>query len=208
MNLPLQLRIQNLEVKINMKTLVFAASNRSDSLNRKLARSAAEELRRAGGEVTVAELTDFPMPLYDGDLEVEAGLPERAQAFKQLLREHDSLVIASPEYNGSFPALLKNTVDWASRPAPGERPGEAFRNKTAALLSTSPGGGGGRRGLRHLRELMQNLGVAVITPEVVVARGPDAFDASGRLVRPDAVDEVRQLVTSLASAVNAGAPTV
>jgi chromate reductase, NAD(P)H dehydrogenase (quinone) len=185
-----------------MKTLVFAGSNRSNSLNKKLARFAAEELQRAGIEVTVAELTDFPMPLYDGDLEIEAGLPESARAFKQLLREHDSLVIASPEYNGSFPALLKNTVDWISRPEPGERPSEVFQNKTAALLSTSPGAGGGRRGLRHLRELMQNLGVSVISTEVAVARGSDAFDTNGRLVRADAVDQVRQLVADLASAVN------
>ncbi len=185
-----------------MKTLVFAGSNRSDSLNKKLARFAAEELRRAGVEVTAADLVDFPLPLYDGDLEAEAGRPENAWALKRLVRDHDALVIASPEYNGSFPALVKNTLDWISRPEPGERPSEAFRNKTAALLSASPSGSGGRRGLRHLRELMQNLGVSVIAAEVALARASDAFDADGRLIRTDAVDEVRQLVADLASAVN------
>src|SRR6476620_8790086 len=99
-----------------MRALVFAGSTRKDSLHRKLAASAAAELRRRGFEVTLADLRDYPMPLYDGDLEASEGLPVSAVAFRKLLAGHELLVIASPEYNGSFPALVKNVIDWTSRP--------------------------------------------------------------------------------------------
>lgn len=178
-----------------MKTLVFAGSTRSDSLNRKLARAAADEFRRRGHEVTLADLRDFAMPLYDGDLETLSGLPEAAIAFRKLLRDHDLLVIASPEYNGSFPALVKNVIDWASRPGPGERPAALFRGKAAALLAASPGPGGGRRGLRHLRELLQMIGVNVLPVEVEVAlpSALSAFDAGDRLVRPADIQALENL---------------
>src|SRR5512147_238381 len=98
-----------------MKALVFAGSIRTDSLHRKLARAAAKELRQRGIDVTLIDLRDYPMPLYDGDLESSEGLPASALALRKLLASHDLLVIASPEYNGSFSALLKNTIDWTSR---------------------------------------------------------------------------------------------
>jgi chromate reductase len=174
-----------------MKALIFAGSTRSDSLNRKLARAAATELRGRGVEVTLADLREFPMPLYDGDLEVSHGLPEAAIAFRKLLAEHDLLVIASPEYNGSFPALVKNVIDWTSRPAAaGERPAALYRGKRAALLAGSPGQGGGRRGLRHLRELLEMIGVTVIAEPVAIASAFNAFDETGELVREDAVQAV------------------
>jgi NAD(P)H-dependent FMN reductase len=182
-----------------MKALVFAGSTRSDSLNRKLARFAASELERQGIEVTLADLRDFPMPLYDGDLEAESGLPGAAKSLKDLLRRHDVLVIASPEHNGSFPALLKNTIDWISRPEPGERPGAAFRGKTAVIMSASPGGGGGRRGLKHLREVLQNVGLSVHTAEVSVPRAHEAFDTDGRLLPDTASKQVRQIARELAA---------
>jgi len=125
------------------RVLVFAGSIRADSYHRKLAQAAAAGLRSAGVETTFADLKDYPMPLYDGDVEAAQGLPERAKAFKELLQSHDAFAIASPEYNGSFPALVKNVIDWASRPEPGEKPLAAFRGKTAAILSASPGPGGG-----------------------------------------------------------------
>lgn len=174
-----------------MKALIFAGSTRSDSLHRKLAHAAAAELRGRGVDVTLADLREFPMPLYDGDLEVSHGLPEAALAFRKLLAEHDLLVIASPEYNGSFPALVKNVIDWTSRPATaGERPTALYRGKRAALLAGSPGPGGGRRGLRHLRELLEMIGVTVVAEPVTVAGAFTAFDESGALVRPDAVEAV------------------
>ena len=167
------------------RALVFAGSIRTDSLNRKLALAAAEELRARGVDVTVADLRDYPMPMYDGDLEAGQGVPERAQAFRQLIQDHDALVIASPEYNGSFPALVKNAIDWASRARSGERPAAAFHGKTAALLATSPGPGGGKRGLRHLRELLEMIGVHVLPGDVSVPKGSAAFDGEGRLARPE-----------------------
>ena len=105
-------------------------------------------------DVTLADLRDYPMPMYDGDLEM-AGMPAEARSFRELLRAHDAFVIASPEYNGSFSGLLKNTIDWTSRGLGGERPGAVFNGKRAALLSASPGGGGGQRGLRQTRELLE-----------------------------------------------------
>ena len=153
------------------KVLVFAASTRSGSFNRKLAELAAANLRAAGMEVTLADLRDYPMPLYDADTEAAHGLPERAKAFKELALRHDAFVIASPEYNGSFSALLKNTIDWISRPEPGEPPLAAFQGKAAVLLSASPGPGGGRRGLRHLRELLGMIGVTVVPAQHSTRKG-------------------------------------
>jgi chromate reductase len=179
------------------RILVFAGSIRNDSYHRKLAFRAAQALAGSGADVTFADLRDYPMPLYDGDLEVAQGLPDRAKAFKELLRRRDAFVIASPEYNGSFPALLKNAIDWASRPEPGEGHLAVFRGKTAALLAASPGMGGGRRGLRHLRELLEMMGVKVIASQVAVPRVQEAFDAEGNLVRPADAAALNRLVTDL-----------
>jgi NAD(P)H-dependent FMN reductase len=183
------------------RVLVFAGSTREDSLNRKLARATADALKRTEVEVTFAELRDYPMPLYDGDIEATEGIPPRAKAFKELLRSHDAFVIASPEYNGSFPALVKNVIDWASRPEPGEKSLAVFRGKTAALVSTSPGPGGGQRGLRHLRELLEMIGVTVIASQVTVPRAGEAFDADGRLVRAGDLDAVDRLASEVGQAV-------
>ncbi len=109
-----------------------------------------------------------------------------------------------PIYDG-FPALVKNVIDWASRPEPGEKHLEAFRGKTAALLSASPGPGGGQRGLRHLRELLQMIGVTVLGSQVTVPRAIDAFDAEGRLLRPADIDAVARLVEDVGQAVTSSA---
>jgi len=186
-----------------MKALVFAGSTRADSFNKKLARDAAEALRGAGFEVTLADLRDFPMPLYDGDVENAQGLPERARAFKELVRGHDALAIASPEYNGSFPAVVKNVVDWISRPGAGEPHLAVFRGKQAMLLSASPGASGGRRGLRHLRELLEMIGVHVIGAQVPVAKSPEAFGANGELLRTDDREALRNAAEELALATRA-----
>jgi chromate reductase len=190
------------------KVLVFAGSTRTDSLHRKLARNAAAALQRHGLDVTLADLRDYPMPLYDGDLEAESGLPDTARAFRTLLAEHDVFVIASPEYNGSFPALVKNAIDWASRSTPGEAPTAVFRGKTAALLAASPGPGGGSRGLRHLRELLQMIGVTVLPADVTIPKAFSAFDTEGGLMRPAdiaAVERVGEVVLASAAAASAAA---
>jgi len=182
------------------KALVFAGSLRADSLNRKLARQAVEALVRAGIPTTFADLRDYPMPLYDGDLEAAQGLPPAAKAFKELVRAHDYLVIVSPEHNGSFPALVKNVIDWTSRGEPGEEFLAAFRGKSAALLSASPGPGGGRRGLKHLRELLEMLGVEVLPNQVAISKASQAFDAAGKLVRADDAEALERLLRDIAAA--------
>ncbi|SPE33599.1 NADPH-dependent FMN reductase (modular protein) [Candidatus Sulfopaludibacter sp. SbA6] len=189
------------------RVLVFAGSIRADSYHRKLAKAAAAALGSAevapcnGVATTYADLKDYPMPLYDGDVEAAQGVPEAAKAFKELLLSHDAFVIASPEYNGSFPALLKNVIDWTSRPEPGEKPLAAFRGKTAAILSTSPGPGGGQRGLRHLRELLEMIGVRVIPAQLTIPRAFESFDAKGALVRPEDRNGLTRVVSDLVLAV-------
>jgi chromate reductase, NAD(P)H dehydrogenase (quinone) len=152
------------------KILAFAGSTRADSFNKKLVRVAVEGARQAGAEVTLVDLRDYPMPLYDGDLETEAGMPESAARLKELMKAHDGFLIASPEYNSSITAVLKNTIDWVSRAAPGEEPLAAFDGKAAALMSASPGALGGLRGLVHVRSILGNIGVLVLPDQVAVPR--------------------------------------
>jgi chromate reductase len=182
------------------KILVLTGSARQDSVHRKLARQTVEALRDAGVEATLADLRDFPMPIYDGDLEAGQGLPQAAKALKELARGHDGFAIASTEYNGSFPALLKNALDWISRPEPGERTLEVFRGKAAAIVSASPGPGGGKRGLRHLRELLEMMMVSVVPQELAIARSGAALDAAGRLTRTEDISGLRELAAALAQA--------
>lgn len=186
------------------RVLVFAGSTRLGSLNRKLARVAAAALERQGLEVTLADLRDYPMPIYDGDLEASAGMPEAARAFKTLMRTHDGLAIASPEYNGSFAALLKNAIDWATRPEPGEPRLAAFQGKKAAIFSASPGPRGGQRGLRHVRELLEMLHVEVIPTQLTVGTAAEAFDGEGKLQRAEDRAALDRLAEELARALNVG----
>lgn len=200
--------IQYLDVKEMegaMKVLVFAGSTRADSMNKKLARAAAEALRARGFEVTLADLHNYRMPLYDGDVEASTGLPANAQAFKELMRSADAFAIASPEYNGSFPAVVKNTIDWISRPQGSEPPLAALRGKKALLLSTSPGPGAGRRGLRHLRELLEMIGVSVIGPQVSVPSYGEAFGPGGELTRVDDRNALHKAIRDLAEALGSTA---
>src|SRR5580692_8631770 len=113
------------------RILAFAASTRRESFNKKLITVAAQGARKAGAEVTLIDLKDFPLPLYDQDLEAEQGMPENGKKLKKLFIDHDGLLIASPEYNSSLPAVLKNAIDWVSRPAPGEPSLAAFKGKVA-----------------------------------------------------------------------------
>jgi len=179
------------------RILIFAGSIRKGSLHRGLAMEAAARLTAAGADATFADLRDYPMPLYDGDLEAGQGLPAAAKAFKELVRQHDAIVIASPEYNGSFTALLKNTIDWISRPEAGEPSLAVFRGKLAGIMSVSPGPAGGGRGLRHLRELLEMIGVTVIPEQLAIARASQAFDSQGRLGRPEDTEAMRTLVAGL-----------
>lgn len=163
------------------KILAFAGSTRSGSLNKKLISVAAELARNAGAEVTLIDLKDYPMPLYDGDLEKEHGIPENGKKFMEILIQHQGLLISSPEYNSSFSGVLKNAIDWASRPVPGMTPLKAFDGKIACLLSASPGMLGGLRGLVALRSLLGNIKTIVIPEQVSVPKADQAFDENGQL---------------------------
>jgi len=164
------------------KLLFFAGSARKDSINKKLAKLAADTAKDAGAEVTYVDLRDYEMPLYDGDGEEQGGLPENAKKLKKLFAEHDGFFIASPEYNSSMPPLVKNTVDWLTRPHEENEPSLiAFKGKVAALGAVSPGGLGGLRGLVPLRMLLGNIGVMVIPSQVAVGSGFQAFGEDGGL---------------------------
>ena len=164
------------------RILAFAGSARRDSFNRKLADVAARGASEAGAEVTLVNLGDFDMPIYHGDLEESDGIPAGALAFKKLLLEHDGLLIASPEYNSSISPLLKNSIDWASRAESDDEPAlAAYRGKVAAIMSASPGGLGGLRGLVVLRMLLQNIGVMVLPGQRAISSAYEAFDESGDL---------------------------
>ncbi len=167
-----------------MSKIVFlAGSARAASLNKKLAKLAAEIAAAQGASVTFIDLKDFEMPIYNGDLEAEHGIPENAKKLKQIFVEHDGFFIASPEYNSSFSALLKNTLDWLSRPhMDSEAPLIAYQGKVAALGAVSPGALGGIRGLVSLRMMLGNIRVTVIPVQVAIASGMQAFDAQGKLI--------------------------
>src|SRR5262245_50287143 len=128
---------------MTQKILAFAGSTRTGSWNKKLIKVAIRGAEAAGAQVTHLDLRDLVLPLYDGDLEDSQGLPPGGRKFKDLLLAHDGIMISSPEYNSSISGVLKNAIDWASRPAGGEKPLECFEGKAAILMSTSPGNLGG-----------------------------------------------------------------
>ena len=163
------------------KILAFAGSTRKDSYNKKLVKLAAKGAEAAGADVTYLDLRDYPMPLYDGDLEAEQGIPENGIKFMNILIEHQGLLISSPEYNSSMSAVLKNALDWASRPVKGMTPLAAFDKKIACLMSASPGNLGGLRGLVALRSMLGNIKVIVLPEQVSISKADTAFNESGNL---------------------------
>ena len=164
-----------------IRILAFAGSTRTDSFNKKLIWIAVNGAQDAGAEVTLIDLRDFPMPLYDGDLEVKEGIPPHGKRLKELMKSHQGFLISAPEYNSSISGVLKNAIDWASREEPGETPLVCFKGKTAALMSASPGGLGGLRGLVHVRSILSNIGVLVLPTQVAVPRANEAFQPDGTL---------------------------
>jgi chromate reductase, NAD(P)H dehydrogenase (quinone) len=169
-------------VATNATILAFAGSASSNSLNKLLIRIAAEGARDAGGVVTLIDLRDFPMPLYDCDVEATDGLPPNALALKRLFAQHRGLLIATPEYNASVPAVLKNAIDWVSRSAPGETALASLTGKIAALLSASPSPLGGIRGQLHLRQILGTINVVLLSQQWRIPFASAAsFDDKGNL---------------------------
>lgn len=167
------------------RILVFAGSNRTGAYSGKTADAAMKELALQGAEVTRISLSDYPLPIYDADLEAASGIPDNAMKLGRLVAAHDGVLIASPEYNNSIPPLLKNTIDWISRiRRDGERDFRPFRGRVAALCSSSDGRFAGIRALNHLRPVLVNVGLEVISPQCSIAFGEEAFDEHGGIRDP------------------------
>ena len=166
------------------RILAFAGTTRTEAFNKKLIRVAAAAARDAGAEVTLIDLRDYPMPLYDGDLEAREGIPPVAMKFKELMLVHRGLLLSTGEYNSSITGVLKNAIDWASRSAPGEAELACFKDKIAGLVSASPGMLGGLRALFHVRQILGNIGVLVIPEQLALGRAHEAFEADGSLKDP------------------------
>lgn len=175
------------------RILAFAGSARRESLNRKFLAVAVAAAREAGGEVTLVDLNDLPLPLYHGDLEDEGGVPENARKLAALIAQHEALLLASPEYNGMFTPLLKNTIDWCTR-----TDDDPFPGKVAAVISASPGAFGGVRSLVLTQQLLLKLGCHVVPGQCALPQAGQAFDANGKLTDARAEKSMRSLVTALA----------
>lgn len=182
------------------KILALSGSARKGSWNQKLVEIAAAGASDAGAEVHVLDIGEYELPVFNEDIENE-GTPENATKLKTLFVEHDGLLIASPEYNSSISPLLKNVIDWVSRPAEGEPPLVAYTNKVASLMSASPGGLGGLRGLVHVRAILGNIGVTVLPKQVAVSKAFEAFDERGSLKDDKLREEVRSLGKILAETI-------
>jgi NAD(P)H-dependent FMN reductase len=163
------------------RILVFAGSAREGSFNKRLARVALAAVQATGANGTFIDLKDFPMPIYIADLEAAGGMPSSVLMLKTLLREHDGLLISSPENNASVSALLKNTLDWLSRPIAAEKGIDLFQGKPAAIVAASPGALGGIRGLFHLRQILTTLNMLVLPEQFALGKANEAFDENGSL---------------------------
>ena len=184
---------------ITPKILAFAGSTRVESFNKKLVKIAATGAQAAGAEVTYLDLRDLPMPLFDEDLEAQDGLNPNARKLKDMLLVHQGLLIASPEYNSSISGVLKNAIDWVSRPDPGEAPAACFVDKVAAIMSASPAPLGGLRGLLQVRAILGNIKVIVLPDQITIAKAYDAFNSDSTLKEVQQQAAVEKLGFSLAT---------
>ena len=184
------------------KLLFFAGSAREASFNKRLARLGAEIAEANGLAATFADLGDYPMPLYDADLQAIDGIPENALKFEALMRVHTGIFIACPEYNASITPLLKNTLDWVSRVrVEGEEPLAVFKTRVFALGSASPGGMGGLRGVNTVRAVLElGVGALVLPDQFAVPKAGEAFEDNGHLKNKESQEKFKQLVQKLARA--------
>lgn len=180
-----------------MKLLVFAGSTRLNSYNRKLAKVVARMATSSGAEVTHIELGDFDVPMYNADLEAR-GTPADVMKLKELTYQHPAWIVCTPEYNASYPALLKNTLDWISSPVKSDPVWKddfrSTRGKVVGVLSASPGALGGLRSQSHLVPLLLNLHCWVAPTNYALGRAGDAFDPQGELVADAAKKKVQAVI--------------
>ena len=181
-----------------LKILVIPGSLRSGSLNAKLAAVAAHALAQQGAEITRISLSDFPLPIYDGDLQVKSGVPKNAVNLKRMMSGHHGVLIVTPEYNSSVPALVKNTIDWVSRVQDAhESRGQVFRERIFAIASASGGRLGGTRALAALRLILSACHATVIPNQLALSFADDAYDEMERLKHPADIEALRALARQL-----------
>lgn len=181
----------------SVKILALAGSLREDSFNKKLVKIAAAGARKAGANVTIINLSNYRLPLYDADLEVSEGLPEKVKELRQLFIDHDGFLFSSPEYNSSLSGVFKNLIDWVSRPENGKGGLAAFSSKTAVIMSASPGALGGLRGLVHLRAILGNMNVLVLPDQISISAADGAFNEDGQLTDPVKLEKTLALGSKL-----------
>ena len=179
------------------KILVFAGSAREASLNKKLARAASKAIDDNGGEARFIDLRDYPMPIYEGDLEAREGMPPFARKLRELFVSHPAFLIVSPENNGTIPSLLKNAIDWLSRDVEGRSGLEPYRGKVIALMSASPGAFGGVVCLTHLRFSLSKLLAHVIPDQFPLPKADQAFAEDGSLTQAWQQKSVQTVVRQL-----------
>jgi chromate reductase len=167
------------------KILAFSGSLREHSFTKRIAKTAMKGALNAGADADFIDLRDYPMPIYDGDFHEKTGFDENALKFQRLLCEYNGFLIASPEYNASLPAALKNAIDWASRASDEFKMGEVFKGKVAGIMTASPGAFGGIRCLAHMRSILSVLGVNVLPSEIAVSKVHEMFDGDGELMTND-----------------------
>ncbi len=184
-----------------LKILVIPASLRTGSLNAKLAAAAAQELVRAEVEVTRISLGDFPLPLYDGDLQSKSGVPKYAVNLKRMIGTHHGVIIVTPEYNSSVPPLLKNAIDWVSRVQdPHETRGQVFRDRAFAIAAASAGRLGGTRCLAALRLILSACGASVVPNQLALSFADEAYDDMDRLKHPADIEALQAMTRQLIDA--------
>jgi NAD(P)H-dependent FMN reductase len=180
------------------KILVIPGSLRTGSLNAKLAAAAVDELVRADADVTRISLGDFPLPIYDGDLEASSGVPKQALNLKRMIGSHHGVLIVTPEYNSSLPPLVKNSIDWVSRVTDGQEPkGQVFRGRAFAIAAASNGRLGGTRCLEALRLVLSACRALVIPNQLALSHADDAYDEMDRLKHAADIAAMQSMVRQL-----------
>ena len=181
-----------------LKILVIPGSLRSGSLNARLAGTLAAELTQAGADATNISLGDFPLPIYDGDLQAKSGVPKHAINLKRLMATHHGVIVVTPEYNSSIPALLKNAIDWISRVQdPQESRGQVFHERPFAIAAASENRLGGIRALMALRQILTACDAPVIPKQLALPFAGEAYDERDRLRRPADIDAMNAMVRQL-----------
>jgi chromate reductase len=180
------------------KVLAFAGSLRAGSWNKKLVRVAAQGATDAGADVTILDLKDYPLAVYDGDDEAQHGLPENALRLKEIFKAHAGFIISCPEYNSGYSAALKNVIDWVSRPMKGEKSLEHFKDKPAVIMAATPGARGGLRMLPTLRVLLSNIGMLVLPQQHGLGLADTAFDEQGNIRDEKVANTIKDLGRAVA----------